>query len=95
MEEDRGITQNSENSEAPENAKAFSGASFSVDILRSLEWYSIYMWKFCDKTFFKFLFGFLLILIVSFILLIVTNAYKLRIEGESQFANPPGAVQNQ
>ncbi|MDD4989309.1 MAG: hypothetical protein PHV42_02685 [Candidatus Pacebacteria bacterium] len=47
------------------------------------------MWKFFDKTFFKFLVGFLLVLLASFLLLIFTDAYKLKIEKESQFANPP------
>ncbi|MDD4989604.1 MAG: hypothetical protein PHV42_04240 [Candidatus Pacebacteria bacterium] len=52
------------------------------------------MWKYFDKTFFKFLVGFLVILTASFIVLLFTNAYKLKIEKESQFANPP-VVQNQ
>lgn len=49
--------------------------------------YTYFMSKYFDKTFFKFLAGFLMVLLVSFILLIVTNAYKLKIDSQSQFAN--------
>ncbi|NQV88442.1 MAG: hypothetical protein HQ402_02730 [Parcubacteria group bacterium] len=43
------------------------------------------MWRYFDKAFFKFLFGFLAIIAISFIILLATNYYQ-------QKTSTPGGI---
>lgn len=44
------------------------------------------MFKYFDATFFKFLFGFMILIILTFVVVIITI--------ESQYANQPSSFQN-